>query len=51
MIERRQFHIDGARVDPVVPRDNSVIDPASGLPELVSFFETGTLHLPERATA
>lgn len=51
MIERLQFHIDGARVDRVALRDNSVIDPAGGLPELGPFFEIGTLHLPERATA
>jgi hypothetical protein len=51
MIERHQFHIDGARVDPVAPRDDPVIDPAGGLPELVPVFEIRTLHLPERATA
>ena len=29
MIERRQFYIDGAWVDPVAPRDHHVINPAT----------------------
>ncbi|MBU2960426.1 aldehyde dehydrogenase family protein [Citreicella sp. C3M06] len=29
MIEKRQFYIDGAWVDPAAPRDHNVIDPAS----------------------
>jgi hypothetical protein len=51
MIERLQFHIDGARVDPVAQRDSPVIDPAGGLPGLEAVFEIRTLHFPERATA
>ena len=29
MIERKQFYIDGAWVDPVTPRDHHVINPAT----------------------
>ncbi|MGA1209756.1 MAG: aldehyde dehydrogenase family protein [Gemmobacter sp.] len=32
MIEKRQFYIDGAWVDPVVPHDHAVIDPATEEP-------------------
>ncbi len=32
MIEKRQFYIDGAWVDPAAPRDHAVIDPATEEP-------------------
>jgi aldehyde dehydrogenase (NAD+) len=49
MIERRQFYIDGAWIDPVTPRDHAVIDPATE--EQIGVISLGTAADIDRAVA